>query len=272
MQVTIIDAERRSSSLSLGEVWQRRELLYLLVRRHLSSRYRQMALGGLWVVLEPMAQLLLLTVVFGLLLRVDTNGYPYPVFAFAALTPWYLFSKVTLSVAGSLQENMGLISKVYFPRLILALAALAREYIDSMVTVVLLVLLAWCFGFPPEPRLLLAPVVMLAVGLAGMGIGLWCAPIMVKLRDVRQILSIALQVGMYATPILYSPALVPARALPYYQLNPMYWAVEMFRWLMLGQPFAVTISLAIGWLAALLVLISGLFIFAIFEKDAVDVQ
>jgi lipopolysaccharide transport system permease protein len=272
MHITIIDAKRPSNSLAFREIWQRRELLYLMVRRHLSTRYSQMALGSLWAILEPLAQLLLMTIVFGLLLRVDSQGYPYPVFAFAALAPWYYFSRTTMAVAGCLQENMVLISKVYFPRLVLALAALMREFVDSMVTVILLVLLAWSFGFPPQAKLLLIPLVMLGIGLAGAGIGLWCAAIMVKLRDIRQILSIALQVGMYATPILYGASLVPAKLLPYYQINPMYWGVETFRWMLLDKPLALSIGLPIGLGLCAAVLVSGLMIFAAFEKETVDVQ
>lgn len=272
MTIKIIDADSGQRGLSLSEVWRHRELAYLFARRQISSRYRQMLLGGAWAVLEPLATLALMTAVFGMLLRVDTNGYPYPVFAFAGLIPWFLFSKATMAVASSLQENMALVSKVYFPRLILPIAALVRECFDSLITVSILILLAAIFGFMPTLKYLLIVPVLLSVGMAAMGIGLWVAALLVRFRDIRPLLTIILQAGMYITPILYSPNVVPASLMPFYQINPMYWAVESFRWIMLGQPLQLTASFYGATALALASLVSGLFVFAAFEKETVDVQ
>lgn len=271
MSIKVIEAESRKG-LALGEVWQHRELAMLFVRRQIASRYKQMLLGGLWAVIEPLATLVLMTVVFGMLLRVDTNGFPYPVFAFAGLIPWMLFSKAAQAVAGSLHENMSLISKVYFPRLILPMAALGRELFDTLITVTILIILAASFGFLPTWRYLLIPVVLLTAGLTAAGMGLWMAALVVMMRDIRPLLAIVLQAGMYVTPILYSPAIVPAAMLPWYQLNPMYWAVEAFRWVLLGQPFAVTSSLYYSAAVATAMLLSGIFVFSAYEKVTVDVQ
>lgn len=231
-----------------------------------------MFLGVLWALVEPLGQLLLLSMVFGLLLKVNTDGYPYPVFAFSGMAAWLLFSRATLATAGSLQENMGLISKVYFPRLILPLAAMARELFDAMLMIVLLLILALAYGFNPTPRLFLLPLIMLYAAILALALGLWMATLIVKFRDIRPMLSLALQGGMYATPIVYSANLIPERFRFAYELNPMFWVVEFSRWALLGKE--VVISTALYWSAgaSLLLLLGGLIVFALFERMSVDVQ
>jgi lipopolysaccharide transport system permease protein len=270
-QITVIQPSVRWT-LGLAEALSRHELLSLFVTRQISARYRQMFLGVLWALIEPLGQLLLLTVVFGYLLKVNTGGYPYPVFAFAGMAAWLLFSRATLAVAGSLQENMGLISKVYFPRLILPLAAVLRELFDAMLMIVLLLALAMAYGFPPTPRLLVLPVILMCSAMLALAVGLWMATLIVKFRDVRPILSLALQAGMYATPVVYSADLVPERFRFAYELNPMFWAVEFSRWALFGKE--IVVSSALGWsvAASLLLLLGGLIVFSLFERMSVDVQ
>ena len=270
--VIVIEASRGAPRIPFAEIYRQRELLGLLIRRQLATRYRQMALGIVWMLLEPLAQLLLISVVFGMLLRVESNGYPYTVYAFAGLTPWWLFSRTVLAVAGCLQDNLPLISKVYFPRLLLVLAAAAREYVDGLVAFVLLLITAASFGFLPSVKLLLAPLVMVLVSLTGVSIGLWFAAVMVRFRDVRPALGVALQAGMYATPILYAATLVPPPLREFYQLNPMLWAVEIFRWLLLDAPLVLTRSLPLALALVVVTLISGLLVFSTQEQVTVDVQ
>lgn len=259
-------------SLGIAALWQRRELVWIFVRRQISVRYRQMALGVVWALLEPLAYLLLMSAVFGLLLRVNTGKYPYVVFAFAGLMPWLLFSKATTAAAQSLADNITLISKVYFPRLLLPVAGVVREAFDSAIVFVILVVLAWFFGYPPGFKLLLAPIVLLYAALNALAVGLWLACAMVPFRDVRPLLTLLLQAGMYATPVLYPPALVPASLLPYYQLNPMYWPIEIFRWLLLDQPVVLTGSFWLSLGLVVVTLIGGLRVFSAGEKWVVDVQ
>ncbi len=268
----IIDAGVSWWRLDLREFWQHRELLMVFIRRNISTRYRQMLLGVLWSVLEPLALLLMMTAVFGFFLRAPSDGYPYPVFAFAALIPWLLFSKAAMSAAGSLLDNMGLISKIYFPRLILPVSAVARDMYDAIITLLILVVLAAAFGFWPTWKLLLLPVVVVAATIVALGIGLWLAAVMVRFRDLRPLLTIVLQLGFYASPILYSPTVVPERILPFYQLNPMYWLIELSRWIMLGRSIAITDSLYISAALTLLLLLSGIFVFTFNERATVDVQ
>lgn len=272
MKIKIIDASRRSYLPSISEVLSHRELVVLFVERYFKSRYRQMALGSAWAVLEPLFQLVLMTVVFGLLLRVNSNNYPYPVYVFAALIPWQHFARTTMAVTGSLQDNLTLISKVYFPRIILPIAAVIREMLDTAIQLVILLALAAFYGYYPSLKLvLLAPVVLLLISLAGAGVGLWAAAIVVRFRDVRPALTIALQGGMYLSPILYAASVVPANLTFFYQLNPMYWGVESFRWLLLDQAlqFSWALPIALGLTAA--VVISGLIVFSINERTTVDV-
>jgi len=272
MQTKIIDAHARRWSLGLGEVWGRRELLRLLTVRAISTRYQQMLLGFFWSLLEPLALLAMMTFVFGFMLRAPSNGFPYPVFVFAGLLPWLLFSRATMASSGSLQEHMGLISKVYFPRLILPLSVTAREVFDSLVMTVCLVVIAAAFGFWPTWRVLLLPVLIAYIAVLSLGVGLWTASIMVKFRDIRPLLSIALQFGLYASPIIYSSSAVPEAWRFYYQLNPMYWPIEASRWVFLGQPVEVTPALHISAAFGLALFVSGVFVFSIYEKLTVDVQ
>lgn len=272
MSIRIIDAEERRAGVSFVELWAHRELVVLFIKRQIASRYRQMLLGGLWAVLEPLATLAMMSVVFGFLLRVNTSGYPYPVYAFAALIPWFLFSKSALAVASSLQENMALISKVYFPRLLLPIAAMCRELFDSLITLAILIALAISFDFYPSWKYIFIVPGLLLVALAGCGLGLWVAALMVKFRDARPILTICLQAGMYATPIFYPSSFVPAWLMPYYQLNPMYWMVALFRWVMLNQQTAVTPMLYVSVVITLVIFVSGIWTFSAYEKMTVDVQ
>lgn len=272
MSVTRIESRRSAFELPLREAWQRRELLRVFVWRAIAARYRQMALGILWSVFEPLALLGMTTVVFGLLLRAPTNGYPYPVYAFAGLLPWTLFSRATLASAGSLVENLALISKVYFPRLLLPLAAVVREAVDVGVTLAIVVLFAWGFGFAPTWRLLVLPVVLAGVLVLALAIGLVTSSVMVRFRDLRPVLTIALQLGLYASPILYAPSAVPAALRPLYELNPMYWAIQASRWVLLGQPFEPTPAFAASMVLVLGLFVGGLYVFSTYERYAVDVQ
>jgi lipopolysaccharide transport system permease protein len=254
------------------ETVRRLELLIMLSQRQIASRYRQMLLGVVWAILEPLGQLLMLTLVFGFLLRVDTGGYPYPLFAFAGLTAWWLFSRNLLAVAGCLQDNMGLISKVYFPRLILALAASVKEIFDIAVMLVLLVIVAIIYGYTPAIKVIVLVPLLLFAGLLSLGLGLWFASLLVRFRDVRPMLGLILQAGMYASPILYSPSLIPERLQFYYQLNPMYWVIELSRWGLLDKPVSITPSFYWSLMLSIGIITTGLFVFSATEKMAVDVQ
>jgi len=271
-QVRYISPPTRVPKLSLRELYGYRELIWMFVKRGIFTRYRQMALGITWSFLEPLGLLLLMSVVFGLLIRVPTDGYPFTVFVATALIPWIYFTKATQAAANSLHEQIGIISKIYFPRIILPISAVVRELFDSFVLFVILILLNLAFGYPPTWRMLLMPGLLLFITFPALSLGLSVAAISVKYRDFRPLLTIVLQAGFYATPIFYSAGLVPKILLPFYQLNPMYWAVEISRWMMLDRPLSITPSFYISIAISGGLLAFGYYAFSFYERDVVDAQ
>lgn len=272
MNVRVIDASASSVAVGLKETWESRELLRLFVARGIMQRYRQMVLGVAWTVVEPLALLLMMTIMFGFVLRAPSGDVPYPVFAFSGLTVWMLFSRAAVSAAGSLLDNMGLISKVYFPRLILPLSVCAREIFDSLLAFACLLVIAIPFGYLPTWRIVLLPPLVLYCVMLALALGLWCACAMVRFRDLRPMLTIGLQVGMYASPVAYSASIVPDYLRFYYQLNPMYWPIEFSRWIFLGKPVEVTAPFYISAAIMLLLLWGGLEVFQRLQRMTVDVQ
>ena len=268
----IIQAERPWWQLGLTDAWAHRELLWLLMWRNVTARYAQMALGIVWAVLEPLALLLTLVIVFGYVVRVPTNGVPYPVFVFAAQVPWLLFSRSTMNAIGCLQEHMALISKVSFPRLLLPFASVFRDLFDSAILVLILVVVGIAYGYWPTWRLAAVPFILLFVITFALGIGLWLAGSAVKLRDIRPVTLIALQMGFYLSPILFPTSMVPKALLPIYTANPMYWAIEASRWAFLSQPLQITTSFYVASIVVAALFVSGLFLFAAQERASVDVQ
>jgi len=271
-QTRLIVPPGRWPTIDLNEVWAARELLWVFVKRGIFTRYRQMALGVLWSFLEPLGLLVLVSIVFGFFIRVPTGGFPYPIFVFAAFIPWLYFSKATNGAASSLAENIGIISKIYFPRAILPLAAIIREYIDSMVFFVLLAGVSWFYGYPPTIKFLLMPILLLFLSLPALGIGMSVAAISVKYRDFRPVLTLTLQAGFYASPIFYPAELVPDSVRPYYELNPVYWFIEISRWIVLDKPLVLTPSLGAAFILTVAGVAAGYFLFALFERQTVDAQ
>ena len=268
----IISAERPWWRLALAYAWAHRELLWLLMWRNVTSRYAQMALGMVWAILEPLALLLTLVLVFGFFVRVDTGNIPYPMFVFAAQIPWLLFAKATMNAVGCLQEHMALVSKVAFPRLLLPFASVFRDLFDSVILVLILIVVGMFYGYFPTWRLIVIPALLLSVTMLSVAIGLWLAGPAVRMRDVRPIMQIVLQMGFYFSPILFPASLVPPQFLPIYTMNPMYWAIEIARWAFLGQPLTITASFYVSITLVLALFVSGLFVYAAKERASVDVQ
>lgn len=268
----IIQAERPWWRLDLADAWAHRELLWLLMWRNVTSRYAQMALGMVWAILEPLALLLTLVLVFGYFVRVDTGNIPYPVFVFAAQIPWLLFSKATMNAVGCLQEHMALVSKVSFPRLLLPFASVFRDLFDSAILVVILIFVGAAYGYLPTWRLIAVPVILIGVLTYAIAIGLWLAGSAVRMRDIRPLMQIILQMGFYISPILFPASLVPPSILPIYMMNPLYWAIELSRWAFLGQTVVIHPSFFVALLVVAVAFVSGLFVYAAQERASVDVQ
>jgi len=271
-EVRVIQPPGAWPKLNLRELFLYRELIWVFVKRGIFTRYRQMALGITWSFLEPLGLLLLMTIVFGYLIRVPTEGYPFAVFVATALIPWMYFSKSTNAAANSLHEQLGIISKIYFPRIIIPVSAVVREFFDSLVLFVILVLLNLGFGYWPSWRAVMMPLLLLYLTLPALGLGLAVSSISVKYRDFRPLLTIALQAGFYATPVFYPAELVPASIQPFYQLNPMYWGVEFSRWIMIHKPLTVTPSLFLSLALSVAIIVFGYYAFARYERDVVDAQ
>jgi lipopolysaccharide transport system permease protein len=257
--------------LPFAEIWGHRELLLFLVWRDLKVRYKQSVLGVLWVVLQPVLTMLVFTVIFHLVLRVDTGGdAPYPVFVYSALLPWLFFSTALIRSSESLVSNAQLVSKIYFPRILIPIASVLGGLVDFGIGFVLLVGLMLLFGIQPGLSILSLPVAVLAVTATALGIGLWLSAFNVQYRDVRYIAPFLVQVWMYATPVFYPISLIPERWRLVYGINPLVHVVEAFRGAVLGEAFSAPVlgfSLAFG----LILIVSGTIYFQRTEQIFADV-
>lgn len=222
------------AAINLRELWRYRDLLYVLASRDVTLRYRQTLLGVAWVVLQPLLAAGIFTFVFGLVAKLPSGGVPYFLFSYVGMLAWTAFQGTLTRASTSLVQNAHLVSKVYFPRLILPLSAAAATGIDFVVGLALLAFLLPLYHIAPGFELLLLPVWFLLIMLLAVGLGLFAAALMVQYRDVQYVLPILIQFGMYASPVAYGLAVVPERFATAYLLNPMASLLEGFRWSLLG--------------------------------------
>jgi lipopolysaccharide transport system permease protein len=257
--------------LDLGELAGTHELLYFLVLRSLKLRYKQTALGAAWAVLQPLLTMAVFSVVFGRLARLGSDGLPYPVFALAALVPWTYFANALTQAGNSLVDQQQLLTKVYFPRLLLPLAAVIAGLVDLAISFVLLLIVVLAYGIPLSARLIAAPAFALLAAVSALGVGVWLAALNVRYRDVRHAIPFLVQIWLFVTPVAYSSGLVPARWRPLYALNPMVGVVDGFRWMVApGAPVA-ELGLVVSLGALMLLLTAGLYFFKRMERSFADV-
>ena len=257
--------------LDLVAVWRYRELLYVLVLRDLQVRYKQAALGVAWAVLQPTLAVLIFAIVFGHFANLPSDGLPYPAFAFAAVLPWTYFSEAVRRSATGLVSDSELIRKVYFPRLIIPIAAALAPLVEFACTLpVVLLLLAW-YGVSLSWHMLLLPFFVLIAFLAALAMGLWLGPMNVRFRDVGHTLPFVLQVWMYASPVVYPLSIVPERWQLLYSLNPMVGVIEGFRWSLLSSDSASIWAIGPGIATALVLFAAGLLFFRRMERFFADV-
>jgi lipopolysaccharide transport system permease protein len=267
----VIEPTRGWAVLKLREVWEYRELLYFLVWRDVKVRYKQTALGIAWVVLQPLVATVIFTVVFGNLAKIPSGNLPYPLFAFAALLPWNYFAGALTRAGTSLVNNANLITKIYFPRLIIPLAGVINGLVDFGISLIVLVALMIYYGVVPNAAVLLLPFFLLmAIGTA-LGVSLWLAALGVQYRDVNYLLPFLSQVWMYATPVVYPASLFPERWRPLLGLNPMAGVVEGFRWALTGSGDAPGPLLLVSVGIIVVLLVSGLVFFRNTERTFADV-
>ncbi len=243
------------SALDLAALWDYRELAYYMVWRDIKVRYKQTVLGVGWALVQPLASMVVFTVVFGRLAGLPSEGVPYAVFTMAALLPWQLFVNAFNGAANSVTSNAGVITKVYFPRLVVPLSAVAATLVDFAVSLLLLAALMIWYGVSLGPNLIFLPLFTFVALLTALAAGLWSAALNVKYRDVRYVLPYLLQLWLLVSPVAYSTTLIPERWQTIYALNPLVAVIQGFRWALFGgqSPW----DLIAGSLAVTLVLLVG---------------
>ena len=271
-QVVTIKPAKGWLGVDLHELWQYRELIYFLTWRDIKVRYKQAALGIAWAILQPVLTTVITSIVFGYLLKVDTgSSLPYPVFTLAALLPWHLFQLSLQKSSISLVGNSNLITKIYFPRLIIPLSSVLAVLVDFGISLILLFIAMAIYAVPLTwTALWLIPLTLLTV-VAALAVGLWLSALNVQYRDIQQMVPFMLQIWMYATPIVYPITIIPEGTIRYiYCLNPMVGVVQGFRWAFFGGT-PPDMTLIISSAAVLVLLVTGLFFFRRMEKTFADV-
>ena len=267
----LISSTRSWLSLNLRDLWQYRELLYFLTWRDIKVRYKQTFLGAAWAILQPLLTMLVFSVIFGRLAGLPSEGIPYPVFTFTALLPWQLFAFALTQSSNSLVNSQNLITKIYFPRLVIPIASVLAGLIDFTISLVVLIGMMILYRIPLTGRILILPLLILLTMATAMAVGLWLSALNVKYRDVRHTIPFLTQFWMYATPIAYSISLIPERWRLLYSLNPMTGVVEGFRWAMLGKSSEVGPLILVSAAVVLILLIGGLIYFKNTEDSFADV-
>jgi lipopolysaccharide transport system permease protein len=256
--------------LNLKDIWEYRELLYFLAWRNIKIRYKQTALGAAWAILQPVLTMLVFTLLFGRLAKVPSDGIPYPVFALTALLPWQLFAFALTESSNSLVGSQNLITKVYFPRLVIPLSSILTGLVDFAISFCALVVMMIYYRVMPGKTVVWLPAFLLLALATALSIGLWLSALNVKYRDVRYTIPFMTQFWMLATPVAYSSSLIPEPWRRWYGLNPMAGVVEGFRWALLGTG-NVGPLLWVSLAAVLLLLMGGLFYFRRTESTFADI-
>jgi lipopolysaccharide transport system permease protein len=262
-------------SLNLAELWSYRELLWFLALRDIKLRYKQTALGVAWAVIQPLFTVAVFSIFFGALAKVPSDGLPFPLFVLTALLPWQLFSYALTQSSNSLVAEQRVITKVYFPRLVVPLASVLSGLVDFAVTFVLVLGMIGWYAWTGQPvaltwALLAVPILVLFALATALAVGLWLAALNVQYRDVRYAIPFLAQLWLFATPVVYSSTLVPEAWRPLYGLNPMAGVVESFRWALLGSGAVDWPMLGVSAAVVLLLLVSGLYYFRRLERTFAD--
>jgi lipopolysaccharide transport system permease protein len=271
LPLTVYEPTHGWMSLHLGELWHYRELLYFLTWRDIKIRYKQTALGVAWAVLQPFITMVVFSVIFGQLAKLPSDGIPYPVFSYTALLPWGLFSGALQRAGTSLVTNNNMITKVYFPRLVIPISAVAAGLVDFVISFVVLLGLMLFYKITPTWMILTIPLFVLLAVLTALAVSLWLSALNVQYRDVQYMIPFLIQVWMYASPVAYSAGLIPSG--PWriiYGLNPLAGVIQGFRWALVGGS-APDELIVVSVVMVLLLLVSGLYYFRRMERTFADV-
>jgi len=265
----VIEPKRGWVGFDLQEVWRYRELLYFLALREIQLRYKQTLLGAAWAILQPLLAMVVFTLIFSKVAKLPSDGVPYAVFSYCALVPWTYFANALSLSGNSLVGSANLISKVYFPRLIIPGASILAGTLDFGIAFLVLLGMMLYYGIAPDWGVLLVPVLLLMTMGVALGVGLWLSAMNVQYRDVRYAIPFMIQLWMFATPIVYPLSLVPERYRSLVALNPMAGIIEGYRAAMLGRPFQWD-ALAMAAVLCVLLLVTGAFYFRRVEKTFAD--
>ena len=271
-QATLVIEAGRAERHYWRDLWRYRELFFFLAWRDILVRYKQTVIGIVWALGRPLITMLVFTLVFSKLAKLPSGGVPYPILVFAALLPWQFFSSAFSGAGDSLVSNAGMISKVYFPRLVIPASAVIVSFVDFLISGIILVGLMLWYGFAPNLRMLALPLFIFIAFAAAMGAGLWIAALNVKYRDFRIVVPFIVQFGLYVSPVGFSSGIVPERWRLLYSLNPMVGVIDGFRWAILGGDTQLywpgfLLSLAL----VLMILFTGILYFRKTEKTFADV-
>jgi len=267
----IIQPRTRLFHLDLNAVWDYRELLFFLIWRDVKVRYKQTVIGAAWAILQPLMTMVIFTMVFGNFAKIPSDGLPYSIFAYTALLPWQYFAQAISHSSDSLVGSANLITKVYFPRLIVPLSAALAPLVDFAIAfIILLGMMVW-FGIAPTWGVLVLPLFLLLALVTALAVGLWLSALNVKYRDVRYTIPFLVQFWLYASPVAYPVSLVPEQWRLLYSLNPMAGVIEGFRWALLGKASPDFGVMVVSTVVVLILLFGGLVYFTRMERIFADV-
>lgn len=265
-----IRSQQSWTALELGDLWRYRELLFLLTWRDIKVRYAQTVLGASWAVIQPILTMVIFSVIFGQLAKLPSDGIPYPIFTYTALLPWQLFSFALINSSQSLVGSQNLVSKVYFPRLVIPIASVLPGLVDFAISFLVLIGMLIYYQIPLTPRILTLPLFLLLAVMSALAVGLWLSALNVEYRDIRYVVPFMTLFWQYATPVAYSASLIPEKWRLLYGLNPMTGVVEGFRWALLGTG-RVDGMVLISVVIIVIILFSGLAYFKRMEANFADV-
>jgi lipopolysaccharide transport system permease protein len=269
--ITLVQPSTTWVPLKLSELWDYRELLFFFVWADLKVRYKQTVLGAAWAVIQPFFTMVVFSIFFGRLAGVSSDGVPYPVFAYTALVPWTYFATSLSNASNSLLNARAVITKVYFPRLLLPISSTLTGLVDFAIAFSVVVVLMFYYGIVPSLAVLALPFFVILAAATALSLSLWLAALNAEYRDIRYVVPFLLQIWLFLTPVAYSGNLVPERWQTIYGLNPMAGVIEGFRWALLGQERVSWSLVLVSTLMVVALLIGGLFYFRRMERSFVDV-
>jgi lipopolysaccharide transport system permease protein len=258
------------AALNLRDLWIYRELVFFMIWRDIKVRYKQTLLGAAWAVIQPVLTMLIFNFIFGTVAKVNTEGIPYPIFSYTALLPWGLFSAALNNASRSLTTNQNMVSKIYFPRLVLPLASVLGGLVDFAIAFLILIVLMFYYKVTPTPAIWTLPLFLVLTVVTALGVSLWLSAINVQYRDVNYVLPFLTQFWLFLTPVAYSANVISAKWQFVYSLNPMAGVVNGFRWALLGTNTGPSMNMAISIGISLIFLVSGLFYFRSMERTFAD--